>query len=161
MHTLTSAPVVELSQVGMARRGWPAMCWPAGFCTTRPSLDWDPSSIPVMRAPLELPRCRRVGARGPGRDADGAAAGMPATLARTLRSTNTIESMISICREHAGNVKRWQDGTMALRWCAVGMLEAAKQFRRVNATCTCRPFGRRWRPRSPRPSPSRARIRRS
>jgi hypothetical protein len=36
MHTLTSAPVVELSQVGMARRGWPAMCWPAGFCTTRP-----------------------------------------------------------------------------------------------------------------------------
>ena len=40
--------------------------------------------------------------------------------------------MISICREHAGNVKRWQDGTMALRWCAAGMVEAAKQFRRVN-----------------------------
>jgi putative transposase len=40
--------------------------------------------------------------------------------------------MISICREHAGNVKRWQDGTMALRWCAGGMVEAAKQFRRVN-----------------------------
>jgi transposase-like protein len=58
--------------------------------------------------------------------------GVPPTLARTLRSTNTIESMISICREHAGNVKRWQDGTMALRWCAAGMVEAAKQFRRVN-----------------------------
>ena len=57
---------------------------------------------------------------------------VPPTLARTLRSTNTIESMISICREHAGNVKRWQDGTMALRWCAAGMVEAAKQFRRVN-----------------------------
>ena len=27
--------------------------------------------------------------------------GVPPTLARTLRSTNTIESMISICREHA------------------------------------------------------------
>ena len=40
--------------------------------------------------------------------------------------------MISICREHAGNVKRWQDGQMALRWCAAGMVEAAKQFRRVN-----------------------------
>jgi putative transposase len=40
--------------------------------------------------------------------------------------------MIAICREHAGNVKRWQDGTMALRWCAAGMVEAAKQFRRVN-----------------------------
>src|SRR5918993_221611 len=58
--------------------------------------------------------------------------GVPPTLARTLRSTNTIESMISICREHAGNVKRWQDGQMALRWCAAGMVEAGKQFRRVN-----------------------------
>jgi putative transposase len=58
--------------------------------------------------------------------------GVPATLARTLHSTNPIESMIEICREHAGNVKRWQDGQMALRWCAAGMVEAAKQFRRVN-----------------------------
>jgi transposase-like protein len=58
--------------------------------------------------------------------------GVPPTLARTLRSTNPIESMISICREHAGNVKRWQDGQMALRWCAAGMVEAGKQFRRVN-----------------------------
>jgi putative transposase len=40
--------------------------------------------------------------------------------------------MIEICREHAGNVKRWQDGQMALRWCAAGMVEAGKQFRRVN-----------------------------
>jgi putative transposase len=40
--------------------------------------------------------------------------------------------MISICREHAGNVKRWQHGQMALRWCAAGMVEAGKQFRRVN-----------------------------
>jgi putative transposase len=58
--------------------------------------------------------------------------GVPPTLARTLRSTNTIESMISICRDHTGNVKRWHDGQMALRWCAAGMVEAAKQFRRVN-----------------------------
>lgn len=38
--------------------------------------------------------------------------GAPPTLARTLRSTNTIESMISVCREHAGNVKRGATG----RW---------------------------------------------
>jgi putative transposase len=57
---------------------------------------------------------------------------VPPTLARTLRSTNTIESMIEICREHSKNVKRWRDGTMALRWCAAGMAEAGKQFRRVN-----------------------------
>jgi transposase-like protein len=58
--------------------------------------------------------------------------GVPPTLARTLRSTNAIESMISICRDHAGNVKRWRDGQMALRWCAAGMAEASNQFRRVN-----------------------------
>jgi transposase-like protein len=58
--------------------------------------------------------------------------GVPPTLARTLRSTNAIESMIEICRDHSTNVKRWRDGQMALRWCAAGMHEAAKQFRRVN-----------------------------
>jgi putative transposase len=58
--------------------------------------------------------------------------GVPPTLARTLRSTNSIESMISICRDHAANVKRWRDGQMVLRWVAAGMGEAAKQFRRVN-----------------------------
>ncbi len=58
--------------------------------------------------------------------------GVPPTLARTLRSTNPIESMIEICREHSRNVKRWRNGTMALRWFAAGMLEADHQFRRVN-----------------------------
>jgi putative transposase len=58
--------------------------------------------------------------------------GVPPTLARTLRSTNAIESMIAICRDHAANVKRWHDGQMVLRWMAAGIGEAAKQFRRVN-----------------------------
>ena len=58
--------------------------------------------------------------------------GVPPTLARTLRSTNAIESMIEICRDPSRNVTRWRDGQMALRWCAAGMLEAKKQFRRVN-----------------------------
>ena len=40
--------------------------------------------------------------------------------------------MIEICRDHAANVKRWESGTMALRWCAAGLAEATKQFRRVN-----------------------------
>lgn len=58
--------------------------------------------------------------------------GLPPTLARTLRSTNPIESMIGICRNTSTNVKNWRDGQMALRWCAAGMVEAGKQFRRVN-----------------------------
>ena len=57
---------------------------------------------------------------------------VPPTLARTLRSTNSIESMISIARTHCRNVKHWQNGQMALRWCAAGMAEAGKQFRRIN-----------------------------
>jgi transposase-like protein len=57
--------------------------------------------------------------------------GLPPMLRSTLRSTNAIESMIEICRDHSSNVKRWRDGEMAVRWCAAGMLEAAKQFRRV------------------------------
>jgi hypothetical protein len=31
--------------------------------------------------------------------------GVPPTLARSLRSTNTIESMIEICRDHAANAR--------------------------------------------------------
>jgi putative transposase len=58
--------------------------------------------------------------------------GVAPTLARTLRSTNAVESMIEICRDHSRNVKRWDGGSMALRWCAAGLLEAKKQFRRVN-----------------------------
>ena len=54
------------------------------------------------------------------------------TLARTLRSTNAVESMIEICRDHSTNVKRWESGAMALRWCAAGLVEAKKQFRSVN-----------------------------
>ena len=34
--------------------------------------------------------------------------------------------------DHARNVERWRDGQMALRWCAAGMVEASRQFRRVN-----------------------------
>jgi len=44
--------------------------------------------------------------------------------------------MISICRTHSANVKRWRDGQMALRWCAAGMVEAGKQFAASTATCT-------------------------
>lgn len=58
--------------------------------------------------------------------------GVPPTLARTLRSTNAIESMISVCRDHSRNVKRWRDSRMALRWCAAGLVEAGTKFRRVN-----------------------------
>ena len=51
-----------------------------------------------------------------------------------FRSTNSIESMLASCRDHAANVKRCQDGQMVLRWIAAGMGEAATAFRRVNGS---------------------------
>lgn len=58
--------------------------------------------------------------------------GIDGTLARTLVCTNMIESMISICRTTSRNVKRWRDeGDMRRRWCAAGLLEAEKKFRRL------------------------------
>lgn len=57
--------------------------------------------------------------------------GLSDRLATTLTNTNAIESMISICRSTAANVKRWRDGKMIKRWVATGMLNAERSFRRV------------------------------
>ncbi len=58
--------------------------------------------------------------------------GLPPSLCRTFKTTNPIESMISIARDATRNVKRWRDGKMALRWIAAGMLQAERQFRKVD-----------------------------
>jgi len=58
--------------------------------------------------------------------------GVTGSLQRSLKTTNPIESMISVARTTSRNVKRWRSGKMALRWTAAGMLEAERQFRRLN-----------------------------
>jgi len=57
--------------------------------------------------------------------------GVAGSLLQTVESTNPIESMIEIVRDHSRRVKNWQHGEMALRWAAAGMLAAEDQFRRV------------------------------
>ena len=57
--------------------------------------------------------------------------GVSDRLARTLSTTNAIESMISVARDTTRNVKHWRDGTMIKRWCAAGMLNAERSFRRL------------------------------
>jgi putative transposase len=57
--------------------------------------------------------------------------GITGKLAKTLSSTNPIESMIEIVRHTQRNVKRWHDGDMRKRWTAAGMLQAEQQFRRI------------------------------
>jgi hypothetical protein len=61
-----------------------------------------------------------------------------ASLSQAHALSGLHRSRLNLCmatRSAGGgstNVKRWRDGQMALRWCAAGMLEASKQFRRVN-----------------------------
>jgi hypothetical protein len=57
--------------------------------------------------------------------------GLAENLERTLTTTTPIESMISIARTTQRNVKNWQDGAMARRWTAAGMLIAEEKFRRI------------------------------
>ena len=62
--------------------------------------------------------------------------GIDGNLAKTLSSTNPIESMIEIVRHTQRNVKRWRGGDMRKRWTAAGMLVAEQQFRRSSAIAT-------------------------
>src|SRR6202166_3845335 len=57
--------------------------------------------------------------------------GLPENLERVLSSTNLIENLFSRVREIGRRVKRWQSGTMVLRWTAAGVLEAERGFRKV------------------------------
>ena len=52
-------------------------------------------------------------------------------LAVHLVTTNPIESSFSCVRKLTGRVKRWRGGLMKHRWCATGLLDAEKRFRRI------------------------------
>ena len=57
--------------------------------------------------------------------------GLPENLERVLSSTNLIENLFGRVREIGRRVKRWQNGTMVLRWSAAGVLEAERGFRKL------------------------------
>lgn len=52
-------------------------------------------------------------------------------LERTLATTNPIENLNGLIRNRTRNVRRWESGTMVLRWVAAAMDDAAKGFRRL------------------------------
>lgn len=83
-----------------------------------------------IRDPLARPTRRPTGARLEERFTV-RRLGVSDRLAKTLTSTKPIESMISVGKTTARNVKRWRDGTMVKRWVAAGMLNAERGFRRV------------------------------
>jgi putative transposase len=57
--------------------------------------------------------------------------GLPAPLSRGLCSTNMIESSFSGARSKTRRVTHWQDGSMALRWAAAGLVATEKNFRKL------------------------------
>ena len=57
--------------------------------------------------------------------------GLPENLERVLSSTNLIENLFGRVRAIGRRVKRWQNGTMVLRWTAAGVLEAQRGSRKI------------------------------
>ena len=55
---------------------------------------------------------------------------LPGALRTFLVTTNAIENLIGTSRRISRNVKRWRSGEMIVRWTAIGLAQAEKNFRR-------------------------------
>jgi putative transposase len=58
--------------------------------------------------------------------------GLPAMLARSLQTTNIIESPYAGVRMRTRRVCRWRDGTMVLRWATTALLSTEQHFKRIS-----------------------------
>jgi putative transposase len=56
---------------------------------------------------------------------------LAAELRRALAGANILEDVMGAERRVCRNVKRWRSASIALRWTAAAMQEAAKGFRRL------------------------------
>lgn len=57
---------------------------------------------------------------------------VPASLRKTLRTTNPIESVFDTVRTSCRNVKRWRPGDQRERWICAGLHFAENKFRRID-----------------------------
>ena len=57
--------------------------------------------------------------------------GVTGALYRILRTTNAIENLQGTIRRVTHNVRRWRNGSMAIRWVATALLEAEGRFNRI------------------------------
>jgi putative transposase len=69
--------------------------------------------------------------------------GLPDNLERVLSSTNLIENLFGRVRAIGRRVKRWQNGTMVLRWTAADVLDAERGFRKIGGYRAMPTHGRR------------------
>lgn len=67
-----------------------------------------------------------------GRIARGNSAHEPASWRKTLRTTNSIESVFDTVRTSCGNVKRWRPRDQRERWICAGLRFAGHKFRRID-----------------------------
>ncbi len=65
--------------------------------------------------------------------------GLAGDLAFTLATTNWIESPNSVVLRVSGQVTRYQDAHMAMRWTAMGFLGGEKSFRRIRGQAQIKP----------------------
>lgn len=49
----------------------------------------------------------------------------------SFKTTNLIESVMSVVEAKTAKVDRWRTSDQKLRWCAAALLAVEKQFRRV------------------------------
>jgi len=63
--------------------------------------------------------------------------GIDGRLAKTLVTSNPVESMISIARTTNRNVTRWRDGHMVLRWTPLGCPTPSARSAGSRATSRC------------------------
>jgi len=56
---------------------------------------------------------------------------LPSGLRRLLASTNSSENINATLRSATGNVKRWRNGRMVMRWVATGFIYAERRLRRL------------------------------
>lgn len=57
---------------------------------------------------------------------------LPASLRRSLTTTNAIENLMGSIRRVSRNVKRWKNPNTIRRWSVLGIVTARKRFRRIN-----------------------------
>lgn len=57
---------------------------------------------------------------------------VPASLRKTLRTTNPLESVFDTVRTSCRNVKRWRPGDQRERWICAGLLFTENKFRRID-----------------------------
>ena len=57
--------------------------------------------------------------------------GLPPMLAKSLVTTNPIESAFSVAAKVTQRVKRWRGGDMRQRWATAGLLRAESAFKRL------------------------------